>query len=301
MGVARKPTTALQVLAALGRIERRVKSGETVAQACARAGVGVATYRRWKKDYGGLARKMEKAAPPAAAAGTPDRQHLDLAMQALDQGIYEWDIAGNSIYFSESVYRALGTTPQKDDTPHTWRVRIHPDDLPAYDAAYRAHFKGETERFECDYRFHADDGTWHWARQHGIAIRDARGRAVRMVGSTGDISELKQSELDLKRSRDETAEALNRQTATADILRVISRSTTDVRPVFDSIAESAIRLLRGWSAAIWQAEGGQLRVCKTNPDTYHQGLNALCVYALLQAGQAIKESCLVMPSMKHLN
>jgi GAF domain-containing protein len=45
----------------------------------------------------------------------------------------------------------------------------------------------------------------------------------------------------LTRERDE---ALGRQIATADILRVISQSPTDVRPVFDSIVFTAVRLLR---------------------------------------------------------
>ncbi len=256
--MAGKPLTAVQILARLGRIERRIARGEAPGLACKAADIGETTYRRWKKEYGGLAHKLQKAARPAAAAGAPDSQRLELAMRALNEGVYDWDIAGDSIYFSNGVYRATGTTREQGDTAQSWRNRIHPDDLPEYEAGLRRHFKGETERFECDYRFQADDGTWRWARQHGVALRDARGRAVRMVGSTGDISELKQAELDLKRSRDETAVALERQTATAEILKVIASSPSDVQPVFDAILASQMRLFDGFDATVWMVRDGRL-------------------------------------------
>ncbi len=56
----------------------------------------------------------------------------------------------------------------------------------------------------------------------------------------------------------ETKEALERQTATAEILKVISSSPTDVQPVFDAIAESAIGLLRGWSAHVCTFDGERI-------------------------------------------
>ncbi|MBR1199819.1 GAF domain-containing protein [Bradyrhizobium sp. AUGA SZCCT0274] len=56
----------------------------------------------------------------------------------------------------------------------------------------------------------------------------------------------------------ETREALERQTATAEILNVIAGSPTDVQPVFDAIAESAKRLLGGQTALVTRVVGDQL-------------------------------------------
>jgi GAF domain-containing protein len=61
------------------------------------------------------------------------------------------------------------------------------------------------------------------------------------------------------RNRDLT-ESLDRQTATADILRVISQAQTDVHPVFVAIADSAMRLLRAWSASVWRYEDDLIRL-----------------------------------------
>ncbi len=58
----------------------------------------------------------------------------------------------------------------------------------------------------------------------------------------------------------ELTETLEQQTATAEILQVISRSPTDTQPVFDAIAESAMRLLDGWSVLVFRYDGERMRI-----------------------------------------
>jgi two-component system NtrC family sensor kinase len=63
----------------------------------------------------------------------------------------------------------------------------------------------------------------------------------------------------------ETREALERQTATADILKVIASSPSDVQPVFDAIATSAKRLIGGFSAAVTRFVGDEFHLAAFTP------------------------------------
>jgi GAF domain-containing protein len=65
---------------------------------------------------------------------------------------------------------------------------------------------------------------------------------------------------ELQASNRELTTALDTQTATSDILRVISRSQTDVQPVFDAIMASAVRLLRAYTGVLTRIEGEQIEL-----------------------------------------
>jgi PAS domain S-box-containing protein len=139
-------------------------------------------------------------------------QRYALAMQAVNEGVYDWNIATGEMYYSPRVRDAVGLTPEELGNRKDWLDRIHPDDLPAYKQAFAAHLKGETDRLTCEFRYRHPDGTWHWARQHGLALRDQAGRAFRMAGSTGDIT----AEKDIARERDIFLQELNAVLDTID-------------------------------------------------------------------------------------
>src|SRR5439155_25019982 len=63
----------------------------------------------------------------------------------------------------------------------------------------------------------------------------------------------------------ETREALERQTATADILKVIASSPSDVQPVFEAIATSANRLIGGYSTSVLRFIDGVAHLAAFTP------------------------------------
>src|SRR5678816_4611004 len=58
----------------------------------------------------------------------------------------------------------------------------------------------------------------------------------------------------------ETKEALERQTATAEVLRVISASVTDTQPVFDVIAERSVRLTGAATGWVFRFDGELIHI-----------------------------------------
>ena len=88
----------------------------------------------------------------------------------------------------------------------------------------------------------------------------AKKRSASRADEADLLKRLKRAELELRRARNDATEALERQTATADILRVISGSPTDVQPVFEAIVQSGIRLFEGAAVAVARPENGQVRL-----------------------------------------
>jgi signal transduction histidine kinase/putative methionine-R-sulfoxide reductase with GAF domain len=84
-------------------------------------------------------------------------------------------------------------------------------------------------------------------------LRSFANQAVIAIENVRLFTELQASNRDL-------TTALDTQTATSDILRVISRSQTDVQPVFDAIVESAVRLLRAYSGTLTRIAGDQIEL-----------------------------------------
>jgi signal transduction histidine kinase/CheY-like chemotaxis protein/HPt (histidine-containing phosphotransfer) domain-containing protein len=157
--------------------------------------------------------------PPSPAAPALDQQREAIALESINHGVYDWDIAKNTIYYSPRLRAAFGMRDDQTLTPEESTSRIHPDDVATYRASLIAHLKGETPRFVCVYRYLDNVSQWRWARQSGIVQRDDKGVAVRMIGATVDITEDKQKEIELAAARAEIEQTRENMRLVLDNMR----------------------------------------------------------------------------------
>ena len=182
-----------------------------------------------------------------------------LATAAALEGIYEWDLAAGRLLLTAQA-RQFFALVDEAPTPAAWNARIHDEDFDRYRAAIVAHFKGHAANVECEYRIRDGKDGYRWILDRGVGLRDAGGRVTRVVGALSDITARKLAEIDLRQARDRAEEALEQQSAMAEILRVMSQSPTDVQPVFDLVARRAGKLCRAEVAVVSRYDGARIQL-----------------------------------------
>ena len=171
----------------------------------------------------------------------------------------------------EATVRANYPMPLSSDTPHAQTLRNR-SPLNVVDTETDTRMSGEARKTARvrGYRSqllvpmaHNDIpvGTISLTRRDPGGFRDEEATLLKTFADQAVIAiENVRLFTELQTSNRELTTALDTQTATSDILRVISRSQTDVQPVFDTIVHSAVRLLLGYSGTLTRVAGGQIEL-----------------------------------------
>lgn len=118
-----------------------------------------------------------------------------LAMRVANDGIWDWNLRTEEMYFSPRWKAAIGYDEEEiENDPDEWYSRVHPDDIDALKEALDAHLEGLTSHFEAEYRIRHRNGTYRWMHASGIAVQDADGTPYRIAGSQFDITDRKDTE-----------------------------------------------------------------------------------------------------------
>lgn len=121
-------------------------------------------------------------------------ERFSLAMQAAQDGLWDYDVASGETYYSPGWQRILGED-RMAGTYVTWAKRIHPEDRPRVLKTLQQHMQGETEHWHEEHRLKRKDGAWVWVLGRGkVVVRDHLGKPQRMIGTMTDISSRKHAE-----------------------------------------------------------------------------------------------------------
>lgn len=130
-------------------------------------------------------------------------ERLELALQASNEGIWDWKTGRKEIFYSQRVLEFLEC--EGDHAPNLFLAPyeiVFPQDRAVFEGAMiRALLDGGPETLAVDARVRAGSGEWRWLRIRGTVIRNREGKAVRIAGSMIDISRRKSAESQVEEER----------------------------------------------------------------------------------------------------
>ncbi|WP_161635995.1 hybrid sensor histidine kinase/response regulator [Desulfonatronovibrio hydrogenovorans] len=176
------------------------------------------------------------------------QERFALAMEVTRDGIWDWDLQTDQVYYSPGYAGMLGYASDEIE-PHfsTWLRLVHPEDRDASLQANKACIENRQSEFQVRFRMQARNGEWRWILGRGKAVeRDESGRATRLVGTHTDITDQMRIEEALRKSES------------------LFRKVFEILPVGLWIADKNGKLVQGNPAGtkIWGASP------KVGPDQY---------------------------------
>jgi len=127
-------------------------------------------------------------------------ERLSLATAVAKIGVWEWDLASNTLTWDATMFDIYGLPPMVPMPFARWSAAIHPDDLPAVEATLQRaiHEKGQAA---ADFRVVLADGSFRRVSAVERVILDERGNVSRVIGVDMDVTERKEAAEALEQSR----------------------------------------------------------------------------------------------------
>jgi PAS domain S-box-containing protein len=129
------------------------------------------------------------------AALRKSEQRFSLAMQGANDGLWDWDVRTNEVYYSPRWKGMLGYADDEiEPTFSAWERLVHPDDKPAAMQGVEAFLSGELDKFEIEFRMRHKEGHYVDVLSRAFGVRRSPGSPIeRIVGTHVDITERKQA------------------------------------------------------------------------------------------------------------
>ncbi|MEO6548270.1 MAG: PAS domain S-box protein [Ferruginibacter sp.] len=122
-------------------------------------------------------------------------ERYDLVAKATNDAIWDWDLVTNKVTRPgnrlETAYGYSGR--EADDVDNFWKTHAHPEDWEKVTRSRNILFENPAENYwEDEYRFLNAAGEYGYVHDKGYIIRNAEGKAIRMIGASKDITREKE-------------------------------------------------------------------------------------------------------------
>ncbi len=129
----------------------------------------------------------------ARASVRASEARLEVAMEASELSMWDWNVPRDEVYYNEQWRMSIGVDPQELLRREALHERLMLPDDPVVLDQFERHFHGATNYFECEYELPTAFGKPKWFRARAkVMKRDDKGRAQRVIGVLRDISQRRQ-------------------------------------------------------------------------------------------------------------
>lgn len=144
-----------------------------------------------------------------------NQMQLSEAQQLAHVGSWDWDIAANTITWSDELYRIYGLKPREISITYgTFVGCLHPDDNLFVQGIVEQALK-DHQPFSAYHRIVRPDGAVRLVHARGTVVADRAGNPIRMYGMTQDMTDLKRAEAALRESEERFRSFMNNSPAVA--------------------------------------------------------------------------------------
>ncbi|MDB5223073.1 MAG: response regulator [Chitinophagaceae bacterium] len=122
---------------------------------------------------------------------------FSLISKATHDMIWDWDLITGEVYRNIEGWQKIfkSKNGEEDGTIEDWSSRVHPEDRKKIEHILKELISSDSEElFEVEFRIIREDKTIGFIKDRGYIIRDGKGKAIRLMGASHDITERKNAE-----------------------------------------------------------------------------------------------------------
>lgn len=208
--------------------------------------------------------------------------------KATNDVIWNYDVASNTVFWGASFSNLVGVKPESHLAElGEWKHHVHEEDREKVVASFWEVINSpQLYKWEEEYRFLRKDGNYAYIYDRGLVIRDEHGKAIRMIGAMQDISERKQTEIELRKLNEALEKrAIELQQSNAELEKFAYIASHDLKEPLRMVSGFLHLLDKKYSPNLDQGAQEYIAFARDGADRMKELINDLLEYSRLTTAQ----------------